>query len=184
MSADRVRVLVRRQDPAVAPPRPEQPCGAALGPDAVLSFGFFSCLHFPLVSTFSFLSSSIFYSIFVETASKVFKVVAFYFIVFLFYFILGRRNGWQPTPVLLFFNLEQILFIYFPIFISWRLITLQYCSGFCHTLWEKARVGCFEGTASKRILSRVKPLQYSCLGNPMDRGAWQATVDRVAKSRT
>ena len=21
-----------------------------------------------------------------------------------------------------------------------------------------------------------KPLQYSCLGNPMDRGAWQATV--------
>ena len=26
------------------------------------------------------------------------------------------------------------------------------------------------------------PLQYSCLGNPMDRGAWQATVHRVAKS--
>ena len=27
------------------------------------------------------------------------------------------------------------------------------------------------------------PLQYSCLENPMDRGAWQATVHRVAKSR-
>ena len=25
-------------------------------------------------------------------------------------------------------------------------------------------------------------LQYSCLENPMDRGAWQATVYRVAKS--
>ena len=25
------------------------------------------------------------------------------------------------------------------------------------------------------------PLQYSCLGNPMDRGAWRATVHRVAK---
>ena len=25
------------------------------------------------------------------------------------------------------------------------------------------------------------PLQYSCLENPMDRGAWQATVHRVAK---
>ena len=25
------------------------------------------------------------------------------------------------------------------------------------------------------------PLQYSCLGNPMDRGAWQATVPGVAK---
>ena len=25
------------------------------------------------------------------------------------------------------------------------------------------------------------PLQYSCLGNPMDRGAWLATVHGVAK---
>ena len=25
------------------------------------------------------------------------------------------------------------------------------------------------------------PLQYSCLDNPMDRGAWWATVHRVAK---
>ena len=25
------------------------------------------------------------------------------------------------------------------------------------------------------------PLQYSCLGNPMDRGTWQATVHEVAK---
>ena len=28
------------------------------------------------------------------------------------------------------------------------------------------------------------PLQYSCLENPMDRGAWQSTVHRVAKSQT
>ena len=27
-------------------------------------------------------------------------------------------------------------------------------------------------------------LQYSCLKNPIDRGAWWATVHRVAKSRT
>ena len=27
-------------------------------------------------------------------------------------------------------------------------------------------------------------LQYSCLGNPMDRGAWWATVHRVVKSQT
>ena len=26
------------------------------------------------------------------------------------------------------------------------------------------------------------PLQYSCLENPMDRGAWQATVHGVIKS--
>ena len=28
------------------------------------------------------------------------------------------------------------------------------------------------------------PLQYSCMGNPRDTGTWQATVHRVAKSRT
>ena len=28
------------------------------------------------------------------------------------------------------------------------------------------------------------PLKYSCLENPMDGGAWQATVHGVAKSRT
>ena len=28
------------------------------------------------------------------------------------------------------------------------------------------------------------PLLYSCLENPMDRGAWWATVHGVAKSRT
>ena len=28
------------------------------------------------------------------------------------------------------------------------------------------------------------PFQYSCLKNPMSRGAWQITVQRVAKNRT
>ena len=28
------------------------------------------------------------------------------------------------------------------------------------------------------------PLQYLCLGNPMDRGAWQATVHRIVESQT
>ena len=28
------------------------------------------------------------------------------------------------------------------------------------------------------------PLQYSCLENPMDRGAWQATVHGITKSQT
>ena len=28
------------------------------------------------------------------------------------------------------------------------------------------------------------PLQYSCLGNPMDRGAWQATVYESQQSQT
>ena len=28
------------------------------------------------------------------------------------------------------------------------------------------------------------PLQYSCLENPMDRGAWQAIVQKVTKGQT
>ena len=28
-----------------------------------------------------------------------------------------------------------------------------------------------------------KPLQYFCLGNPMDRGAWQVTIHGVTKSQ-
>ena len=31
---------------------------------------------------------------------------------------------------------------------------------------------------------KSNPLQYSCLENSMDRGAWQVTVHRVAKSQT
>ena len=40
-----------------------------------------------------------------------------------------------------------------------------------------------------RILTHIyregngTPLQYSCLGNPMDGGAWKAAVHGVAKSR-
>ena len=34
-----------------------------------------------------------------------------------------------------FYPVCGLFFLFFPIiFISWRLITLQYCSGFCHTL--------------------------------------------------
>ena len=28
------------------------------------------------------------------------------------------------------------------------------------------------------------PFHYSCLGNPMDRGAWQVTVHEITKSQT
>ena len=46
----------------------------------------------------------------------------------------------SPT-ILFFFNPENIFFSF--IFISWRLITLQYCSGFCHTLtWISRGVTC------------------------------------------
>ena len=33
--------------------------------------------------------------------------------------------------------MKIIIFFYFFIFISWRLITLQYCSDFCHHIFEE-----------------------------------------------
>ena len=44
--------------------------------------------------------------------------------------------------------------------------------------------GSIPGLGISRGGRNGKPLQYSCLENPMDRGAWWATVHRVAKSRT
>ena len=38
-----------------------------------------------------------------------------------------------------------------------------------------------EGSPGER---KDNPLQYSCLGNPMDRGAWRATLHVVAESGT
>ena len=44
-------------------------------------------------------------------------------------------------------------------------------------------VGSIPGSGKVPGGGHVNPLQYSCLENAMDRGAWRATVPRVAKSR-
>ena len=44
--------------------------------------------------------------------------------------------------------------------------------------------GPFRPTGRNRGLPLRRRRGQGCLGNPMDIGAWQATVDRVAKSRT
>ena len=41
--------------------------------------------------------------------------------------------------------------------------------------------GSDSGLGRSRGEENGKPLQYSCLGNPMDRGAWQATVHGITK---
>ena len=46
---------------------------------------------------------------------------------------------------------------------------------------ELAKIKRFEALAGK---VHGNPLQYSCLENPTDSGAWQATIHRITKSRT
>ena len=45
-------------------------------------------------------------------------------------------------------------------------------------------VGPIPGSGRSPGEGRGNPLQYPCLGNPMDRGAWHAAVHGVTKSRT
>ena len=45
-------------------------------------------------------------------------------------------------------------------------------------------MGSFPGSGKSPGEGNGNPFQYSCLGNPTDRGAWWATVHGVAKSRT
>ena len=45
-------------------------------------------------------------------------------------------------------------------------------------------MGSIPGSGTSPGGGNGNPPQYSCLGNPIDRGAWQATVHGVAKSWT
>ena len=45
-------------------------------------------------------------------------------------------------------------------------------------------VGSIPGSGSSLGEGNGNPAQYSCLENPMDRGAWWATVLWVAKNQT
>ena len=45
-------------------------------------------------------------------------------------------------------------------------------------------VGLIHGSGRSPGEGNGYPVQYSCLEKPMDRGAWRATVHRIAKSQT
>ena len=47
-----------------------------------------------------------------------------------------------------------------------------------------AMLGSIPGSGRFSGEGHGNPLQYSCLENPMDRGAWRATVHGVTKSQT
>ena len=49
---------------------------------------------------------------------------------------------------------------------------------------ETGDMGLIPGSGRSLGGGNDNPLQYSCLENPMDRGAWLTIVQRVAKSWT
>ena len=49
---------------------------------------------------------------------------------------------------------------------------------------DSGEVGLIPGPRRFLEEGNGNPVQYACLGNPMDRGSWRATVHGVAKSQT
>ena len=52
------------------------------------------------------------------------------------------------------------------------------------SVYNVGDLGSIPGSGRSPGEGNVNPLQYYCLENPMDRGAWKATAHGVAKSRT
>ena len=73
--------------------------------------------------------------------------------------------------------------------IQFKLCT-QDCIGFLHTSVGQSSacnagdLDLIPGLGRSPGEGNGNPLQYSCLENPMDRGAWQATVHQLQESYT
>ena len=52
------------------------------------------------------------------------------------------------------------------------------------SVWDAGGLGSFSGLGRSPEEGNGYPLQYSCLENPMDSGAWRTTVHGVAESKT
>ena len=99
--------------------------------------------------------------------------------------------------------LSQCLTLYLTLLHTWKMLFVQHAG---HTDEVKSSLvsatsgmGFPHGSASKESVCNARDpdsisgwgrggngytYQYSCLENPMDRGAWRAIVHRVTKSRT
>ena len=61
---------------------------------------------------------------------SVFSINSNYIYIYIYFFF---RE--EVTMKFIFLSFDLLFYFFSPIvFISWRLITSQYCSGFCHTL--------------------------------------------------
>ena len=70
--------------------------------------------------------------------------------------------------------------------ISWSLLKLRSTGGSDskESTCNVGDPGLIPGLGRSPGEGNGNPLQYSCLGNPMDGGAWQTTVHGMAKSQT
>ena len=71
------------------------------------------------------------------------------------------------------------------VFVSWRApLVAQSVKNLPAGAEDAGEVGLIPGWGRSPGEGNGYPLQYSCLGNPMDRGAWWTTVQGVPKNQT
>ena len=130
-----------------------------------------------------------------------FKIIYFFFTIVnfslithscpLYIFLLGFNNFYQYIKIPYTFK-GIIVFVIHILsqFAIWLLILLMVYFGFPDSSVGKESTcnagdsGLIPGLGRSPGEGKDHPLQYSCLENPMDRGAWQATVHGVTQSRT
>ena len=93
----------------------------------------------------------------------------------------------KKNPVCLIYLLHSQVFIECLLWGSCKYLGLFHLVGFPDGSELKnppanaGDVGLVPGSGRSPGEGNGNPLQYSCLGNPTDRGAWQATVHGVVK---
>ena len=105
-----------------------------------------------------------------EEPNIIVKILAVPLVIIVFLFL-------SLSPFMYIFNLYMYHFHQIWEYFSYCFLKMFFC-------FPPSLCG---GTPITFILGSLKlfyPLQYSCLENPMDRGAWWATVHGVAKSWT
>ena len=63
-------------------------------------------------------------------------------------------------------------------------VNLPYSSVGKESACSAGDLGSIPGLGRSSREGNGNPLQYSCLENPMDRGAWRAVIHEVTESRT
>ena len=79
--------------------------------------------------------------------------------------------------------MEKTEKVYLSIYLSIYRYTYIYNFPVGSFVCHAGDAGSIPGSGRFPGIRNGNPLPYSCLENPMDRGAWQATAQRVAKSQ-
>ena len=78
----------------------------------------------------------------------------------------------------------MLLYMFIFIFRYYFQISFPGSSDGKESACDAGDLGSIPGSGRSRGEGHDNPTQYSCLENPMDRGAWQITPHCIAKSQT